>query len=151
MRAAISTPVEPACGNASMAVAAKLERQSVLHDPSKRFSFLLTESAVRWQLCPPAVMALQLDRLVSLSQLGTVHLGVLPLDCLVPDGAYHTFVIYDRRLVTVELFTGQLVLRDPKDVDHYRALFDFFASRTLWADDARKMLRGIAGDFRSRE
>ena len=74
-------------------------------------------------------MALQLDRLVSLSRLPTVSIGVLPLDRLVPDGAYHTFVTYDRRLVTVELFTGQLVLRDPKDVEHYRALFDFF----LWA------------------
>ena len=52
---------------------------------------------------------------------------MLPLDRLVPDGAYHTFVTYDRRLVTVELFTGQLVLRDPKDIEHYRALFDFFA------------------------
>jgi hypothetical protein len=34
----------------------------------------------------------------------------------------HTFVTYDRRLVTIELFTGQLVLRDPKDIDHYHAL-----------------------------
>ena len=149
MRAAISTPVEPAGGDIGKAVAAKLERQAVLHDPGKRFSFLLTESAVRWQLCPPAVMALQLDRLVSLSQLPTVCIGVLPLDRLVPDGAYHGFVTYDRRLVTVELFSGQLVLREPKDFEHYRALFDFFAGRALWDDDARAMMQTVAEDFRS--
>jgi hypothetical protein len=65
MRAAMSTPVEPAGagGDVSKAAAAKLERQAVLHHPGKRFRFLLTESAVRWQLCPPAMMALQLDRL----------------------------------------------------------------------------------------
>ena len=51
MRAAISTPVEPASGDVGRAVAAKLDRQAVLHDPGKRFSFLLTESALRWQLC----------------------------------------------------------------------------------------------------
>lgn len=146
-----STPVEPVSGDVGKAVTAKLERQAVLHDPGKHFSFLLTESAVRWQLCPPAVMALQLDRLVSLSRLPTVAIGVLPLDCLVPDGAYHTFVTYNRRLVTVELFTGQLVLRDPKDIEHYRGLFDFFAGRALWDDEARVMLRAIADEFRARK
>jgi hypothetical protein len=78
-----------------------------------------------------------------------VSIGVLPLDRQVPDGAYHTFVAYDRRLVTVELFTGQLVLRDPKDVEHYRALFDFFADRALWADETRMMLQCIADEFRT--
>ena len=43
-------------------------------------------------------MALQLDRLVSLSRLPTVSIGVLPLDRLVPDGAYHTFLTYGRRM-----------------------------------------------------
>jgi transcriptional regulator with XRE-family HTH domain len=148
MRVAISTPVEPATGDVGKAVAAKLERQAVLHDPSKRFCFLLTESACRWQLCPPTVMALQLDRLVSLSRLPTVCIGVLPLERPVPDGAYHTFVTYDRRLVTVELFTGQLVLRDPKDINHYRDLFDFFAGLAVWGDEARTMITTIAEEFR---
>lgn len=148
MRAAISTPVDPVVGDVNKAVAAKLERQAVLHDRGKRFTFLLTESAIRWQLCPPAVMALQLDRLVSLSRLPTVSLGVLALDCPVRDGAYHTFVTYDRRLVTAELFTGQLVMRDPKDVDHYRDLFNFFSGKALWADEARTMASTIADEFR---
>lgn len=149
MRAALTTPVEPAGGSIAKAVAAKLERQAVLHDPTKRFSFLLTESAVRWRLCPPAVMALQVDRLVSLSRLTTVRIGVLPLDVGVSDGPYHTFVTYDRRLVTLELFAGRLVLRDPRDVDHYRALFDFFADPALWSEEARVLLRTIADGFRT--
>lgn len=94
-------------------------------------------------------MALQLDRLISLSRLTTVAIGVLPLDRLVPEGAYHTFVTYDLRLVTVELFTGQLVLRDPKDVDRYRLLFDFFAKRAKWEDESRARIAGIADEFRS--
>lgn len=124
LRAAISTPVEPAVGDVGKAVALKLERQAVLHDKAKNFEFLLTESAIRWQLCEPSIMAVQIDRLVSLSRLPNVRIGVLPLSVQVRDGAYHTFVTYDRRLVTIELFTGQLVLRDPKDIDYYRALFD---------------------------
>ncbi len=67
-------------------------------------------------------MAVQIDRLVSLSQQSNIRIGVLPLSAQVRDGAYHTFVTYDRRLVTIELFTGQLVLRDPKDIDHYTSV-----------------------------
>jgi transcriptional regulator with XRE-family HTH domain len=149
MRAAMNTPVEPAAGDISKAVALKLERQAILHDKSKQFEFLLTESAVRWQLCEPPIMAVQLDRLVSLSRLSNVRIGVLPLSARIADGPYHTFVTYDRHLVTIELFTGQLVLRDPKDISHYRALFDFFGSRTLWSDDARGFLSTLADTLRA--
>lgn len=58
------------------------------------------------------------------------------------------FVIYDARMVTIELFTGQLVLRDPKDIDHYRALFDFFTSHALWGDEVRGFLVGLADTLR---
>lgn len=79
MRAAMNTPTDPATTDTAAALALKLERQAVLYDKTKRFEFLLTESAVRWQLCEPALMALQLDRLVSLSWLANVRLGVLSL------------------------------------------------------------------------
>lgn len=149
MRAAMNTPVKPATGDTAQAVALKLQRQAVLHDHTKDFKFLLTESALRWQLCEPSIMAIQVDRLVSLSWLPNIRIGVLPLSVQVADGAYHTFVTYDRRLVTIELFTGQLVLRDPKDIDHYRALFDFFDHHALWADDARSALSALAEAFRT--
>jgi hypothetical protein len=144
----MNTPVEPAAGDTARAVALKLERQAILHDKTKHFKFLLTESAIRWQLCAPSIMAVQIDRLVSLSWLPNISIGVLPLSAKIGDGAYHTFVTYDRRLVTIELFTGQLVLREPKDVDHYRTLFDFFGNHALWADDARSMLSIFADEFR---
>jgi transcriptional regulator with XRE-family HTH domain len=149
MRAAISTPVESVAGDVRKALALKLERQAILHDSSKTFHFLLTESATRWQLCPPSIMAVQLDHLISISRLPNVHIGVLPLSAHVPDGAYHTFVVYDRRLVTIELFTGRLVLRDPRDIDHYRALFAFFGHNALWSDEARLMLSEQADEFRT--
>ncbi|NYI05698.1 transcriptional regulator with XRE-family HTH domain [Allostreptomyces psammosilenae] len=148
MQAAMNTPIEPASGDASRAIALKLERQSVLHDKSKKFDFLLTESAIRWQLCEPSVMALQIDHLASISKMPTVRLGVIPLSTRLPEGAYHTFVTYDQSLVTIELFTGQLVLRDPKDVEHYHALFDFFATKAAFDEDARTLLRGWADDLR---
>jgi len=149
MRAAMHTPIQPAACDLSKAIALKLERQAILHDKAKNFEFLLTESATRWQVCEPSIMAVQIDRLVSLSQLPNIRIGVLLLSVQVDNGAYHTFVTYDRRLVTIELFTGQLVLRDPKDIDHYRALFDLFGAHALWADDARSVLTTLADTFRA--
>ena len=151
MRAAIDTPVKPAAGNVDKAIALKLQRQTVLYDKTKSFEFLLTELAIRWRLCESSIMAVQIDRLVSLSQQSNIRIGVLPLSERVTEGAYHTFVTYDRRLVTIELFTGQLVLRDPRDIDHYWALFDFFGAHALWAGDARSVLKKLADTFRTSE
>lgn len=47
------------------AVAARMQRQEILHRPDKRFHFVLTEAALRFRLCPTEVMPGQLDRLVS--------------------------------------------------------------------------------------
>lgn len=149
MHAAMNTPVGPAMGDTERAVALKLKRQSILFDRSKHFKFLLTENAIRWQLCEPVIMAVQIDRLVSLSLLSNICIGILPLHAHVRDGAYHTFVIYDERLVTIELFTGQLVLRDPRDVDHYQELFTFFSDHSLWGDDARSFLADVSDGFRT--
>ncbi len=149
MQAAMNTPIEPATADTDPAIALKLRRQAVLHDQSKNFEFILTESAVRWRLCTDSVMAVQIDRLVSLSRLPNINIGIIPISADIPDGAYHSFVVYDAHLVTIELFTGQLVLRDPKDVDHYRDLFEFFASRALWEEDARKFLNRLSHTFRN--
>jgi transcriptional regulator with XRE-family HTH domain len=147
MRAAFSPPLEPAGGDPSRALAIKLSRQAILYDQTKTFYFLLTESAVRWQLCEPPIMAIQLDRLTSLSRLPNVHLGILPLGQRIQEGAYHNYVVYDARLVTVELFTGQLVLRSPKDVEHYRALFEFFGEHAIWDDECGELLSRISREF----
>ncbi|MFJ9028592.1 helix-turn-helix domain-containing protein [Streptomyces sp. NPDC102274] len=149
MRQALSPAVEPAGGDISRAMGLKLERQGVLHDQSKRFEFLLTESAVRWQLCDASAMAVQIDHLVSVSRLPNVHLSVLPLGRRVTDAPFHTFVTYDDRLVTAELFSGQVVLRDPKDVDYYRELFDFFAEHSADEEDARAILESWADGYRA--
>ncbi|MCG6494876.1 helix-turn-helix transcriptional regulator [Kitasatospora sp. A2-31] len=148
MRTAMSPPVDPADCDVSQAIALKLERQSVLYDRSKRFDFLLTESAVRWKLCDPAIMAVQLDRLVSVSRFPNVTMGILPLSAQVADAPFHTFTVYGTKLVTIELFTGRLVLRDPKDMDHYRDLFDYFSGESVFGDDARNLITQWSEDFR---
>ncbi len=130
------------------AVAKKLERQAVLYDTTKRFSFVLTESAVRWPICPPAVMATQLDHLTSLSYLPNVSLGIIPVAATPLRGPLNTFTVYDERLVTAETFTGAVVMRDPHDVMLHLGLFDRFERAAMSADAVRESLARWAAALR---
>ncbi len=135
-------------GDTSKATAKKLERQAVLYDTAKKFTFVLTEAAVRLPLGSPALMALQLDRLTSLSYLSNIMLGVIPVTERPPRGPLNTFTIYDERLVTAEIFTGAVVMRDPRDVAFHIDLFKRFSDIALFGDDARERLTEWATGFR---
>lgn len=127
-------------GGITKTVARKIERQAVLHDTSKTFSFVLTESAVRWPICSPAVMAAQLDHLASLSTLPNVRLGIIPVLASPLRGPLNTFTVYDDRLVTAETFTGAVVMRDPHDVALHLDLFQRFEGAAITADAMRERL-----------
>ncbi|TGB07525.1 helix-turn-helix transcriptional regulator [Streptomyces sp. MZ04] len=127
-------------GDQSKTIAKKLERQSVLFDPEKSFTFLLTEQAVRWPLLPPLAMAMQLDRLASVSRIPNVRLGVIPLTGHVPERPLNTFTLYDRRLATVETGTGALILRDHRDVTAYRQDFERYEQYAVFGDGCRELL-----------
>ncbi|MFI0354006.1 helix-turn-helix domain-containing protein [Actinomadura sp. 9N407] len=135
-------------GDVSKAVASKLDRQAVLYDESKRFTFVLTESAVRWTLCPPTLMAMQVDRLISLSHLPNVGIGVVPLGSHLPRGPMNTFTVYDSRLVTAETFSGAIMMRDPRDVTFHLDLFATFEGFAVFDDEARGRLSEWATIFR---
>ncbi|WP_409470725.1 helix-turn-helix domain-containing protein [Streptomyces sp. HC307] len=128
-------------GDPSKTIARKLERQAVLYDTSKSFTFLLTEQAARWAIIPPSAMAVQIDRLVSLSRLPNVRLGVIPSGTLIARGPMNTFTVYDNRLATVENFTGRMVFRDARDVWEHLSVFRLFERHAFFNDEARRLLQ----------
>ncbi|MGW1168485.1 DUF5753 domain-containing protein [Streptomyces sp. NPDC001153] len=140
MRHVMTQTSASGAGDVDRVIALKQERQAVLDDPEKQFGFLLTESAIRWQLCEPAVMARQIEHLVSLSRRPNVDVKVLPLSARVPEVPFNTFTVYDTTLATLEVFTGRVVVREAKDVEHYSRLFDVFAEHAYAGDTARQLL-----------
>ncbi|GGT84093.1 helix-turn-helix domain-containing protein [Streptomyces coeruleorubidus] len=136
-------------GDHSKAIAKKLERQSVLYDTSKRFTFILTEQAVRWPFLSPAAMAVQIDRLVSISLLPNIELGVIPLDGHMPTAPLNTFTIYDVRIATVETQTGVMVFRDHRDVSAYLNEFGTYEGYALFGEEGRERLAEWATRFRT--
>ncbi|MFI2029909.1 helix-turn-helix domain-containing protein [Streptomyces buecherae] len=121
-------------------IARKLERQEVLYDTTKRFAFILTEQAVRWPLLSPSAMAMQIDRLASLSHLANVKLGVIPTAGHKPIAPMDTFTVYDNSLVTVENTTGVVILRDPRDIDMHVELFSTLEEYAVFGEEVRVLL-----------
>ncbi|MGW3033239.1 helix-turn-helix domain-containing protein [Streptomyces sp. NPDC001178] len=135
-------------GDSSKTMARKLERQAVLYDTSKAFTFVLTEQAVRWAIVPAPAMAVQIDHLISLSRLPNLRIGVIPVGTVMTPGPMNTFTVYDHRLATVENFTGRMVFRDSRDVSEYLAVFSSFEQHACFRDEARALLEQWANDYR---
>lgn len=128
-------------------VAARLERQATLYEDSRSFRFVICEHVLRWLICEPAVMALQLDRLVSLSRLPNVAIGVVPLTGRMPDFPMTCFSIHDDRLVIVETFHSEITTRDPRDIQTYVDTFERFADVALYGHDMRALVESIRDEF----
>lgn len=128
-------------------VDAKMARQEALADPSRRWMFLLTETAVRARVAPLDVLAGQCAHLADLAQTATVEIAVVPFAASWPMMALNTFVVYDDRFITCELFSGEVVLHDPQDVAYHRALFDQFLARALTGVDAVEFFRTAAAEY----
>ncbi len=122
------------------AVAMKLDRQRVLFDRSKHFTFVLTEQAVRYPLIQPDALAVQIDRLTSLSHQPNIRLGVIPAGVCYTSGALNTFTVYDTTLATAELDLGAIVFRDSRDVHDLILRFSTYEKHALFGEQAREKL-----------
>ncbi|MFJ9454985.1 helix-turn-helix domain-containing protein [Kitasatospora sp. NPDC101447] len=131
----------------SRTVSARLARQQCLYDTTKSLRFIITESVLRWRLVPAAMMAGQLDRIISVSRLGHVDIRVVPLAVPQSDVPSHSFVIRDDRMVTVETVHAELAVTDPRDVEMYVRKFNRFSDRAVSGDTMRRMLEAIRDQF----
>lgn len=149
--AVFSLPPELPPDSKSKTIVARLERQAVLYDRKRGFHFLICEHVLRWMVCEPAVMGIQLDRLISLSRLPNIHIGILPLGRPMPDFPMTCFSAHDDRLVIIETFHSEITTRDPQDVALYLSTFEHFRSVALHGDDMREAVEVIRNEhFRRR-
>ncbi len=131
----------------SRTIGARLQRQAVLFDQAKSFRFLITESVLRWRLVSPPEMAVQLDRLVTLSRLPNVWLGVVPLSAPMTELPSSSFVLFDSRMVIVEIHHAEITTAEPRDVESYREKFERFEKLAITGEDMRATVSAIRDDF----
>lgn len=131
------------------AVAARIERQSVLYEPGRESVFVLTEAVLRTWPGTPALMLAQLDRLLAVESLDTVRLGVIPWRRRVPVLPRHGFTLCDQRAVVVETFDRERVSADSAELAAYEDTFARFEEAAIFGDELRELLLRSMSDFRS--
>ncbi|MFF0809079.1 helix-turn-helix domain-containing protein [Streptomyces althioticus] len=130
------------------AVAARVERQSVLYEPGRESVFVLTEAVLRTWPGTPALMLAQLDRLLAVESLSTVRLGVVPWRRPVPVLPRHGFTLCDRRAVVVETFGAERVSVDSVEVASYEETFGRFERAAVFGGEVRELLLRVMQEFR---
>ncbi|MEU4587614.1 helix-turn-helix transcriptional regulator [Kitasatospora aureofaciens] len=122
------------------AVRARIRRQEILYRPGKRYHIIMWEAALRAQLCPPAVMAAQLDRLSGVIGLDTVSLGIVPFEAPLKLPPANGFWIHDERLVVVEDWHAELWLDQPENVALYLRVWETLAGAAVYGADAHRVI-----------
>ncbi|MDT0450752.1 helix-turn-helix domain-containing protein [Streptomyces hesseae] len=122
------------------AVRARVKRQEMLHTPGRTFHILMWEAVLRTLICPPAVLAAQLDRLNSSVGLDTVSLGIIPFDATLKLPPANGFWIYDDRLVIAEDWHAELWLDDSQSIRLYLKVWQSLSDSAVYGNDARRLI-----------
>ncbi|WP_055570138.1 helix-turn-helix domain-containing protein [Streptomyces atriruber] len=122
------------------AVAARMDRQRVVHEGQRLFAFLIEEPALRNTLSNAETQDEQLEHLLSVSRLPNVSLGVVPMGQERRQLPVENFWIYDHAQVNVELVSGYLTLTQPSEIKAYADTFATLADMAVHGPRARALI-----------
>jgi transcriptional regulator with XRE-family HTH domain len=122
------------------AVKQRMQRQEMLYRPDKRFHLVVTESVLRYRLVSPDIMLGQLDRLMAISSMRNVKLGVIDFKTQYVTDPRHGFWLLDNDLVRVETYTAELNLRQPQEIELYGRIFEQHAAIASYGASARAII-----------
>ncbi|WP_280440392.1 helix-turn-helix domain-containing protein [Nocardia brasiliensis] len=129
-------------------VAKRMERQELLYKARHRFRILIGEQALYTTVGDSDVMDGQLDRILSVMGLPTMVFGVVPA-VSVPSTAPTNFVMFDKRMVTVETATAELTVTQPREIALYDRLFEVLAQRAVVGNAARALVTNASNTHRN--
>jgi transcriptional regulator with XRE-family HTH domain len=131
------------------AVRTRMQRQDMLYREDKRFHFVIPEAALRLRLCESKIMLPQLDRLMSLSTLPNVRLGIISADTQYVVGPWHGFSLRDKERVLIEVYSAELSLVHAQEIALYSRIFEQFAGMAKYGRSARTIITAVADDLSS--
>lgn len=129
-------------------IAGRLRRQEILYSRGKHVQVVLSEAALRVLVTTPETMAGQLDKLLAVSRLPAVELGVIGFGQRIPAYSIGGFRVYDDDLIVVESISEQDEITDPAKVAVYLGAFDALRRAAATGDEARRLITAAAADLR---
>jgi putative ribosome biogenesis GTPase RsgA len=122
------------------AVKQRMQRQEMLYRPDKRFHLIITEAVLRYRLVLPDIMLGQLDRLMAISSMRNIKLGVIGFTTQYVTDPRHGFWLLDNDLVRVETYSAELNLRQPQEIELYNRIFEQHAAVASYGAAARAII-----------
>ncbi|MFE0771758.1 helix-turn-helix domain-containing protein [Streptomyces sp. NPDC058861] len=123
------------------AVESRMKRARVLYEGDHRFTMLLEESVLRYQIGDAECMAGQLGHLLSVMSLPAVSLGIIPSER--PRTGMWTlesFNLYDDRQVLVELLSAKITVTAPSEIALYLKAFTELHKMAVHGAEARALI-----------
>ncbi|MDX6743261.1 helix-turn-helix transcriptional regulator [Actinocorallia sp. A-T 12471] len=128
-------------------VQARMERQQILYRGDHRFHMVICEAALTLGAVGTEALRGQLDRLLALSSLARLHLGIIPTRAEHGFLPLHGFWILDDREVLVETFSAELKLTQPQEVATYGKVFAALAGSAVYGRAARDLITRATGEL----
>ncbi|MEU6979137.1 MULTISPECIES: helix-turn-helix transcriptional regulator [unclassified Streptomyces] len=122
------------------AVRTRARRQEWLYRPGRKLRVLVWEAALRSLICPPSVLAAQLDRLTGMVGMDTVELGIVPFTVPVKIVPANGFWVLGDRLVVAEDWHAELWLDDADNVALYKKVWKTLRESAVYGADAHNVI-----------
>lgn len=129
------------------AVAVRMERQKVLYRGGKRVVALLEEQALRTWFGTAETQAGQLGRLLELTSLPNVSLGIIPLMTKRLAVGSAGFWIFDDSLVALETPTASIAVTQPQEIQLYAHMFEALKTTAVYGRHARSLIVAVLGEL----
>lgn len=121
-------------------VEARMERQRILYRGERRFHMVIGQVALTLGVVDTPVLVDQLDRLLAVSVMPRVHLGIIPTRAAHRFLPLHGFWILDAREVRIETISAEVTLTQPQEVEVYGRAFDRLAESAVYGRNARRLI-----------
>jgi transcriptional regulator with XRE-family HTH domain len=130
----------------SAIVARRMNEQSFLYDPKRTFTFVISESALRYKPGPPETMRAQLEKINTVATLPNVSVAVLPCPAetgLIIQSGFAIYEAPEGSLVLVELLAGETMFTSEPDVQRYRDAFTQIRKAAVTGKKAAQIISSI--------
>jgi transcriptional regulator with XRE-family HTH domain len=123
------------------AVRARISRNRILASEGRRFTMLLEESVLRYQVGDQETMTAQLGYLLSCTAMPNVRIGVIPFSAESRSmWTLESFNVFDDARVHVETLTAVVTVTVPGEVVVYLRAFDRLAGLAVYGNEARALI-----------
>lgn len=134
-------------------VNARLARQETLNDTSRRFEFVMDETALRRRIIPAPAMRSQIERLIDLSSQSNIDIGVITFDTTDLTHQYLGFAIIGdptvdaESIVLAETPTRGLRIRAIEEINEYMEHFKALRATATSGHRLRAFLQEVIADL----